>query len=173
MVVLGNGCDGGDVGDNETDSMATPTPLVEPHAWTVAREADDLFADQRPAEVECDPDRGMTVEETAWQTRFEINTGWCNYATVEQPLLESLEAGDTVEVRVWHFELTGQPAEAYLGVGLDGEVIWEETVPIPSEGELIKSTFEVDRPLPAGTPIQYHVHNHGKNTWELVSINRL
>lgn len=147
--------------------------LVDAHGWVEASDAEDLFAQQRPAQVDCDSDRGLYVDETPWQTRLEINTAWCNYATVSQPLLEALAPGDTVEVRVWHFELTGEPAMGYLAVGLADQIAWEFAVPIPREAELITEVFEIDEPLPAGTPIQFHVHNHGKNTWELVSIDRL
>jgi len=173
-VVLLAACDpGGSAEDESMEEDRLPLSLVDPHRWASAEESVDAFADQRPPEIDCDPDRGMAVEETPWQTRFEINTGWCNYATVEQPILEALEPGDTIEVRVYHFELTGGPAEAYVAAALDGVIRWEQVIPIPSEGELLKGIFEVDEPVDAGTPIQFHVHNHGVNSWELVSIERL
>lgn len=178
LVALGLACDGDEEmtggGDESEDTAGpTPVPLVDPRQWAMADEAEDVFADLRPESIECDPDRGVYVEELPWQTRFEINTAWCNYATVQQPLAHPLVAGDAVEVRVWHFELTGGPAQAYLAVALDGEVMWEADVPIPSESELVSGTFEVARDLAAGTPLQFHLHNHGTNTWELVSIDRL
>ena len=170
------GCDGGATSAGESsgdDGSAVAIPLVDPWAWAAPQQADDLFASMRPPEVECDPLRGMGVQETAWSTHFEINTGWCNYATVAQTTLEALEPGDTVEVRVWHFELTGGPAQAYLGVGLAGEVRFEQTIPIPSASAQVLGTIEITEPLPAGTPIQFHVHNHGVNSWELIAIERL
>lgn len=173
-VALLGACDSGETADDASmEEERVPLSIVDPFEWTVAEEGVDAFADQRPPEIDCDPDRGMAVEETPWQTRFEINTGWCNYATVAQPILEALEPGDSVEVRVYHFELTGSPAEAYVAAALDGEIRWEQTIPIPSEGQLLKGIFEVDEAVDAGTSIQFHVHNHGVNTWELVSIERL
>ncbi len=152
--------------------LSVPSSLVEPEQWQDSPSR-DAFADLRPADVECDPVRGLYLQRSPWGDRFEINTAWCNYATVEQPLLEPLAAGDTVEVRVWHFDLTGAPAEAYVGVAVAGEIEWERIIPIPSEGGLIAETFEVSEAVEAGTPIQFHVHNHGNNTWELVSIEQL
>lgn len=172
-VALLGACDSGETADDASMEERVPLSIVDPFEWTIAEEGVDAFADQRPAEIDCDPDRGMAVEETPWQTRFEINTGWCNYATVDQPITEALEPGDNVEVRVFHFDLTGSPAEAYVAAALDGEIRWEQTIPIPSESQLLKGIFEVDEAVDAGTSIQFHVHNHGVNTWELVSIERL
>lgn len=154
-------------------AMETPVALVDPAAWQPSGTGDDLFAAMRPPEIDCDELRGYYLQETPWATIFEINTGWCNYLTIEQPLLVPLEIGDTIELRVYHFELTGGPAEGYLGLGLHGEVAWEQTVPIPSASELVTGTFEVTEAADVGTPVQFHVHNHGSNTWEIYSIDKL
>ena len=159
--------------DAADETPSVPVPLVDATMWTLVAPADDVFADMRPETIDCDPDRGLFVEHSANESRLEINTGWCNYATVVQPLRTALAEGDTVEVRVYHFELTGGPAEAYLAIALQEHVPWEQVIPIPSEGQLLKGTFEVTEAIDAHTPIQFHVHNHGVNSWELVSIDRL
>jgi hypothetical protein len=169
LASLGCDADTGEGGDGSTEAL----PIVDAPAWQLAAVEHDLFADMRPPEIYCDELRGYYLQETPWSTTFEVNTGWCNYVTLEQPLLEPLEVGDTVEIRVFHFELTGGPAEGYLGLGLGEGLVWEERIPIPSASELVTGTFEVTEAAPSGTPIQFHVHNHGSNTWELYSIAKL
>jgi hypothetical protein len=159
--------------DDEGSVAEMPVPLVDPTQWAIADASADLFAHMRPPDVVCDEDRGYYLYETPWATLLEINTGWCNYLTAAQPLLEPLEVGDVVEVRVYHFDLAGGPAEGYVGVGIGDEIEWEATVAIPSPSGIVKGTFEVASPVEAGTPIQFHVHNHGSNTWELYSIDRI
>jgi adenine-specific DNA methylase len=55
-------------------------------------------------------------------------------------------------------------------LAIGGELEWEFHVPIPSDVGVIDEEFTIDRALPVGTEIQFHVHNHGPNTWELVSV---
>lgn len=155
------------------DGSPTPIHLVRATDWTVAPVADDLFADMRPANIECDDLRGHYLQENGGVTRFEINTGWCDYLTVTQPMLDAVEAGDAIDVRVFHFDLTGGPAEAYIGLGIGKEIVWDTTVPIPSSDALVQDTVEVTESVPSGTPLQLHIHNHGSNTWEIYDIDRL
>ena len=159
------GCDG----DDPAPADPVPKFIASIHGWTrVTDPAGDAFADQRPPGVACD-DTGYGLEQLGLS--FEVNTGLCDYLTVAQPTMEALEPGDVVVLRMWHDELQAPtPAQGYLGVALEGRVVWHTTVAIPSPYDTLDGEFTVDRELPEGTELQYHVHNHGINTWNLLDI---
>ena len=46
----------------------------------------------------------------------------------------------------------------------------EGWVPIPGEAGALAGEVVIDRALPAGAEMQFHVHNHGANAWELRSV---
>lgn len=152
-----------------TPEDPTPVRLAEAEGWVrVTDPAVDLFADQRPANAVCD-DAGYFVDPFAQS--LEIETDLCDYLTVRQPSLEPLNPGDVVTIQAFHDVLTApEPAEGYLGLAIGGELEWAFTVPIPSDVGVIEEEFTIDRALPAGTELQFHVHNHGPNTWELVAV---
>lgn len=143
--------------------------LVDAEAWVrVTDEAADAFADQRPADAVCD-DAGWSYD--PFRESVEVETEVCNYLTLEQATLVDIAAGDEVTVLGLHDELTApDPGEGYLGLALEGAVEWEFTVPIPAGVGEIEERFTVDHDVPAGSAIQVHVHNHGPNSWELISV---
>jgi hypothetical protein len=74
-------------------------------------------------------------------------------------------------VKVWHYDLVAEmDTEAYVAIAIGGQIEWEATIPIPSTGNLLEADIVMDRELPAGTPMQFHVHNHGPNSWELFDV---
>jgi hypothetical protein len=151
-----------------------PAELVEAAAWTPAARELDVFADHRPAEVECETPMGYAVEAGPYGDVLEVDTGWCNYLTVTQPVRDSIRAGEEIEIRIWHFELFApEPATAHLGVGLGGAPAWTAEVEIPSPSGLILEVFPAPAEVAAGEPIQFHLHNHGLNSWQILSITRL
>lgn len=128
----------------------------------------DLFADQRPADAVCD-DAGYLFDPLT-QT-LEVQTEICNYLTVAQPTLVALAPGDVITVYAFHDVLTAPDlAQGYMALAIGGQIEWEHTVAIPANPAVIEQQFTIDRALPAGTPIQYHLHNHGPNTWELAAV---
>lgn len=147
----------------------TPKRLAEPEGWVrVTDPTLDMFADQRPAEATCD-DSGYFVDPFAQS--LEIQTELCNYLTVHQPSREPLNPGDIVSIQAFHDMLTApMPSEGYLGLAIGGELEWEFHVPIPADASVIEEEFTIDRALPAGTELQFHVHNHGPNSWELFNV---
>lgn len=163
----------GDATGTTESAMVMPVPLTDPAAWVRPPVAEDLFAAMRPPGTECDDLRGYYIDQAAEAPRFEVNTGWCDYLTVRQPILESLDEGDVLEIRIYKLELTGGPGEGYVGVALGSDVIWEITVPIPSDGDLLETDLPITTPIPSGTPLQIHIHNHGINTWEFYAIDKI
>jgi hypothetical protein len=72
----------------------------------------------------------------------------------------------------WHLPLTapdGGDAHLSLRVG-ELDVIAYET-PIPAPETPITPYVEVAEDMPAGTPIYFHVHNHGDNAWRLLEVS--
>lgn len=153
---------------------AEPTPMpAEPQlvapfgAWQrVEDPGQDAFAAMRPAETTCDP-TGVGIEQLGLS--FEVKTGQCDYATLAQPIAVALQPGDVIGIRGWHDELRApSPSEGYVGVAIDGEILWTFTVPIPGGYDTFGGDLELDEALPAGTELQVHIHNHGVNAWNLL-----
>lgn len=151
------------------DGDATPVALVQAEAWErVVDPLVDVFAAERPADAVCD-DVGWSVDPTA--ASLEVETDLCDYLTVRQPALVALEPGDRVTVFAYHDDLDApMPAEGYLGLAIDGELVWELSVEIPSEAADLEQTFTVDRSFALADEVQFHLHNHGPNTWELIAV---
>lgn len=147
----------------------TPKRLAAPDGWVrVTDPAVDAFAAMRPVDAVCD-DAGYFVD--PFTQAFEVETELCNYLTVAQPALEALAPGDVVSIQAFHYELSAPaPAEGYLGLAIDGEIAWELAVPIPAPPGPLRGELTIDRALPAGAALQFHVHNHGPNSYELISV---
>ncbi|MEL6180357.1 MAG: hypothetical protein AAFS10_15470, partial [Myxococcota bacterium] len=93
------------------------------------------------------------------------------YVTIRQPILRTLHAGDRLEGRIWHFDLTAPgPGDAYVAYSLDGEIVWESDVRIPSSSGLILPAWEMTRTIPEGTSIYFHLNNHGSNSWSVIDL---
>lgn len=145
--------------------------LVEHHLWTRLEPADDPFTDA-PEVVDC-RDYATIAQELGQEPVFDVETGFCNYVTVQQPALEAVAAGSTIKVRLWHFDLLApQPAEAHVAVTVDGEPILDERVPIPAQGGLIVRELPIPRDIARGAPVLFHLHNHGANSWALVEVSK-
>jgi hypothetical protein len=145
---------------------------IDPHGWVQADPTRDVYASMRPADATCVPVDGFGNDWLGSEPSLEINTGSCNYLTVAQPLLVDVRAGDPMKLRLWHFELFSMEpdARAYLGVALEGEHAWETTVPIPGPSELVVGEWEAPVDADAGAELQFHLNNHGINSWDLLSI---
>jgi hypothetical protein len=146
-----------------------PVTLARYDGWVRVTDADqDLFADQRPSSAVCD-DAGWLFDPLT-QT-LEVQTEVCDYLTVGQPTQVALEPGDVITVFAYHDLLTAsEPAQGYMALAIGGQIEWEHNVPIPGDPGVIEQQFTIDRALPVGAPMQFHVHNHGPNTWELAAV---
>lgn len=152
------------------ERIKEPARLADVDQWMrVTDPAMDLFAAMRPADATCD-ETGLYIDPTT--LGFEIDTGLCDYVTLTQPTRVELLAGDIVELIVYHDVLMAPTpdAEGYVGLAIDGEILWETTVSIPRNPDKLSPEIVLERDIPAGAEIQIHVHNHGANTWELQSL---
>jgi len=143
-------CDGGDV-----------TRLLAPEQWRAAATPDPLEA-HRPSLVECSPIAGWYPEDDA----LEVDTGRCNYVDLTQPVDVSGTGRRRLRGSITHFDLVApEPTAAHVAMLLDGMVLWERDIPIPSPA----NSFTLDVSLQASTcsdaELRLHLHNHGQNTW--------
>jgi hypothetical protein len=99
----------------------------------------------------------------------------CDWLTLEQPSLRAIRAGDKVEVRAYHAELTA-PApdgEARMSFVIGDELIFDERIPIPFGSEFLSEVWTAPKEYPAGTQLLWHVDNHGSNEYLLIEVNIL
>lgn len=128
----------------------------------------DAFAAMRPPNTPCDAS-GVGLEE--FGLSYEIKTGLCDYATITQPSLADLEEGDVLGIRGWHDILRApMHTQGFVGVAIDGQMVWHTQVPIPSDYDEIEGDVTLDQDYPAGTEVQLHIHNHGINSWNVVDF---
>ncbi|MBX7084277.1 MAG: hypothetical protein K1X88_34030 [Nannocystaceae bacterium] len=163
--------DASEASSDDRSMPVEPRQLVDAYTWVTAPIERDAFASAKPETVECPPIDGYGAVDFGGYPAFEVHTDFCDYITVEQPLGDDVEAGEYVNVRMWHFDLTApEPATGYAAVAVAGEVRWEYETPIPADGKLASYGWITDEPIAAGTFVQFHVHNHGLNSWNLIEI---
>jgi hypothetical protein len=141
-------------------------PLVDPMAWTPVPAQDDPLADHRPADVQC-PIGGWLFEPQG----FEVNTLQCNYAMFSAPAQAAVVAGNRVVATLYHFDLVAaEPASAHVALLIGDTILWQTDVAIPGKANAFNVDVVADTTVPAGTPVYFHLHNHGQNTWTLGAV---
>jgi hypothetical protein len=144
--------------------------LVDHKLWSRVKPAADPFSDG-PAQVDCEFS-ATNYEYLGDEWAFSVDTGSCNYVTVQQPALRDIASGETIKLRLWHFELSApEPAEAHAAVMVDGILVLDERIPIPAPGGLVVRELRIERAVEAGAPVLFHLHNHGANSWSLVEVS--
>jgi hypothetical protein len=149
--------------------------------------ATDPFSPLRGPTHFCDP-LGYGFEELGGEQSYGIESGFCNFVTAMQPTMTAIEPGDEVLVRLWHFALTApDPGEAYIAIQVGDRMLWQALLPIPCIGGLVGAREDdcpenpnpgsVEPPVftagfgaPAGSPVYFHVQNHGQNGYNLIEI---
>jgi mono/diheme cytochrome c family protein len=153
-----------EVGD---ESAADAEALTDVNEWEMLSAAEDRFSAHRPAEVVC-PDNSWYNEDGA----LEVQTGYCNYLALAQPSKVGLKKGDTLHLVLWHGNLRfDAPAQAHASITVDGRTVWQKEVEIPSEADIFDVEIPVDFDAPVGSQVEYHLHNHGYNTWILLKLD--
>lgn len=156
----------GEPGSSSGGEPGTPVSLVRPDFWELAAAADDPFADHRPMYVQC---------ELGWEEEtglFEVDTGLCVYGAFVQSTLAPIHAGDELELVLLHDALYSEEGEAaaHVGLAFGSEIAWQTELPIPSEAGQARPTWTATTDLEVGTPVHFHVHNHGTNNYRLVAL---
>jgi len=148
----------------------TRGPLIEPDSWELLSADEDPFPDRLP-DANC-PDGTHMPELLSGEPVFSVDTGLCSYLTARQPALRDVAKGETLVARVWHFALdANESVEAHVALRIADTTLLDQTVPIPSAGGLIAVEVTANSAFAAGTPIFFHLHNHGNNSWSLVELS--
>lgn len=148
----------------------TPQPITDQSLpWTpVPLEADPFALVPR---TRCST-AAVTLEELGAEPTLTINTSVCTWSTMEQPSLLAVDAGEPLNVRIWYFSQTAvEPAMAKLLLAAGEDVFWSGEVPLPTSSALLAETFAAPMAIPLGTPIRFHLGNHGANSWNLIELS--
>jgi hypothetical protein len=159
------------------DEVDTGLCLSEPRVVAPFEQWEPLEPDLDPFWDDYDGDAAVCPPEShgpeagldgSW---WEIETVMCGYLTLGQPTAVSLCAGETLVVRLWHFNLldTGADFRVVIVVG-EGEPLIDETVGVPSSSELVEFRVVLEQSFRAGVPLRFHLSNHGSNSWGLMDI---
>jgi hypothetical protein len=116
--------------------------------------------------VEC-PDKSWYNEDGA----LEVETGFCNYLSLSQGSKAALGKGDNLHLVLWHGNLAfEQKATAHVAITIAGKTVWQEEVKIPTDANIYDLRVPIDFDAPADSKVEFHLHNHGYNTWTLLQL---
>jgi hypothetical protein len=174
--------------------QSDPGPLVDNTQWRQTADGEEFFG-APPEGATCSPPEGdcpdletddcvdlseypsclvsYVAECFAPFTVLSVYTEACNWITLEQPSLRAIRAGDEIEIRAFHFVLTAPfNAEARISLTLGDEMVFDEDIPIPQlVSDSIDGTWIATKDFEAGTPMLFHVDNHGANEYLLIEVN--
>ncbi len=142
-------------------------PVIATDLWTVEAADDPFWSETLSEDI-----RPCTPQD--WRAEpngIEVQTTNCNYITLTQPLLQPLRAGQGLRVQLWWQTLASvEPAEGRIAVWVGDWRFFDERVPIPSEADARTLSRSSPRSFADGTPVYFHVDNHGFNSWTLGSL---
>ena len=102
---------------------------------------------------------------------LEVSTATCNYGMFSQPALVDIAAGARLTASVYHFDLVAEePATAHVALLIDEQVVWEQDIAIPGKANAFMIDLPAPKAWPKGTPVYFHLHNHGQNTWTVGEV---
>lgn len=155
------------VEEDDTGGTEMAQSLIDAADWKIQEASSDSLSQHRPAVVDC-PANSWYEEDGA----LEVETGYCNYLSATQPIKASVNKGDNIHVVLWHGQLRfDQPEEAHVAISLDGTIIWEDEIEIPNDGGIYDITVPSTVSAKIGDIVEYHLHNHGYNTWTLLVVD--
>lgn len=144
--------------------------LISQWDWQFEDASEDSLVSHRPATVDCDEDIGWYVE----NFELEVQTNDCNYLSLAQQSHVEVRHGDFINLVYYHTELiASEPAQAHVRLTIDGKLLWEKYIDIPGDTGIYNEDIPIDFDAPAGSLVEYHLHNHGSNTWSLSALDVL
>ena len=152
------------------------TPLIHGTRWEPVDPASDrVRAPELQVNDQCPPE-AITLEATDDGLYLDIDTTACSWYTTQQPSLAALTKGDTL--RVWAFRWANLTAEGQgrfvVSAGDPPEPLWEVFPELPDpNAALFYEDVTVLRDVPEGTPLYWHISNHGQNVWSLIQLLRV
>jgi len=169
VSVTACGGEGGDPPGADAGGASAGTSIVDHDEWGWIDPDADPFT--TPGNVDACSVERMKTESVNGRRALGIATTSCNYLTAGQEAGVGAEAGEYLQVRAWHFDLTAPDGEsAEMALNIDGTTVWEQERPIPSEGCLALADVEIDadNSFEAGAPVRFHVRNHGNNEYYFI-----
>lgn len=152
-------------GGAEPLAVAPASVLIDA-AFVTQTPEDDPLPDHREGEV-CKRD-AWYVEDQA----IEVRTGPCRYASLEAAMTAPIPAQSRMRITfVWGALDSEVPARGHVALLAGDKILAEETVDIPGPAGASVNTIVTDEPITTGTPLVFHVHNHGANTWRLHDVS--
>jgi len=148
------------------DTAEERISLANVNDWAFQSAANDSLSMHRPEEISC-PDNSWYNEGGT----LEVETGYCDYLSLGQPGQTAVETGDTLHLVLWHGDLAfEEPASAHVAISIAGKKVWESDVDIPRKAEIFDVRIPINFNAPKGSDVEYHLHNHGYNTWTLLKL---
>ena len=144
-----------------------PVSLIDHDLWTEAAWDEDPVGDL--------PD----CQRATWDVLYDyvdIETknesevvDTCSWQLLTQPLPVRLRPGDTVELMGWHtmLEKPLEDSEAHYAIYAGSEPLFDFAIELPTIDEVYRETVTIENAVPRGTPLYWHVHNHGDNSYAL------
>jgi len=164
-----------DEGQSQAD-VPPPVPrisLVDMFAWNIVDSATDPWASSAPVDGICDEEaiKGESTPDGDW---FDVNTSFCDYVTVVQPLVVDIEAEADLYIGIYHFVLEEAEGPFHFGVAIGdpAEVVWETTYEPDGDTGTISESWKAERAYTKGEAIYYHLSNHGSNNWSLTELTK-
>jgi hypothetical protein len=149
--------------------LPEPGPLVNNALWQVLNPAEDPFME---SPMPLCPPLSSGDESLGGELVYAVRTERCPSLTARQASRREVLPGDSVTIRAYHFPLTApENATARLIVQLGEREIFRRELPIPSEASELSETFVADEGFARGTPVFFHVENHGANEYVLICVD--
>lgn len=150
-----------------SNSSTSEETLTNAEDWVIVEDDEDPFLEERGSETIVCSKADFRAEGEV----VEVDTSSCNFITLRQRIPVALDEGDELHMSLWWQRLASlEETTGHIAVLLDDEMVVEERMPIPSEADARDIVFTLNHALPQGTPLYFHVHNHGSNSWSLGPI---
>lgn len=176
--LLASGCDENPPGAVETSSTGaaseTAIPadlegtvsLIDLAAFEKTSAANDPFED-RPSDIVCE--FGFGLEDGF----FEFESDLCRYGAFSQPAVAPIRVGDTIDFLLLHENLVSSKprAQAHIAIAFGDDIVYETRIDIPAEANFLDEQWVSTIDVPAGTPVHFHLHNHGINSYRLAELS--
>jgi hypothetical protein len=147
--------------------------LVDHRDWVKMAPDDDPFAHERPGGLSCEPEF-FGHELFGEESSFGVQTGAnrCEWLSVSQKSQVGATTETQAHIRLWHFDLSSpEQGRAHVAIQISNKTVWEKQIDIPAASQLLTESVELTEELEADSPIVFHLHNHGANSWSLLEIS--
>jgi hypothetical protein len=142
------------------------------HDYRLLAVDEDPFYDATDVDITpCQAEADVRVETLGLEPSVTVETTFCNHATVMQRLPVLLHEGTRIHTRIWYYSQSSfDGAVAQVRLRFDDDDVVSRDVTIPSESALISEDAVMPKEMPVGTPVSFHVGNHGDNSWNLLEV---